>query len=545
MPPILAEAKAWIQREFFKRFPLEFLRQACFTIDEHDTEHPIKRFPIKDYTPVIVKEFLENKRLFVAKSRQIMATWHFAALALWQAMFFPYQKVFIISKKESDAFELVKRIRHIYSALPNWLQALCPLDRKLRDQPQGFLYFANGSEIRGLPQGPDQIRMFTASLILIDEASFLDLLEETYGACVPAVAGGGKLVVFSSAGSSYFGSLVEIKGSESYEKISESEFLKEFGEKVQRGVFKKKNSQGHTVLSLFYFADNDKNPETETGKIFETALVADYPGGKSSPKFRKEMMIDFSVGSGQPVFEYLPSLESSIKFDLSQLPAKLIATAKFYGGADWGLNKNNSAATVVMEDTDGRFWEVWEWAKTNVTPQEYSEAWHSCPFFDRLEWIAADPTMWNENQSRKEGYTSFARILEEEMPEHLKLKLIPAHGRSDIAAITRLDAFWKQVPLRYRVSMTCTQGWRELINLRYMATLDSKNSSEKIVDKDNHNWDCRKYIILSHPQSGNFVEAAKVGTLGYLNDVAAQARMIAEETGEDYQEVFNDLYQQG
>jgi hypothetical protein len=531
MSQSLAEAKALIQRELFKRFPLEFLRQACFTIDEHDAEHPIKKFPVKAYTPIIVKEFIENKRLFVAKSRQIMATWHFAALALWQAMFFPYQKVFIISKKENDAFELVKRIRHIYSALPKWLQALCPLDRKLRDQPQGYCYFANGSEIRGLPQGPDQIRMYTASLILIDEASFLDLLEETYGACVPAVAGGGKLIVFSSAGSSYFGSLVEIK-----DKVN-------FGQELQRGVYKKLNSQGIVVLTIHYSADDEKDVSTEVGRKFQEEMMKDYPGGRASPKYRKEMEIDFTVGSGQPVFEYLPSIEDSIKFDLSKLSPQLLATAKFYGGADWGLNKNNSAATVVMEDVDGRFYEVWEWAKTNVTPQEYSEAWHSCPFFSRLEWIAADPTMWNENQSRKEGYTSFARILEEEMPEHLKLKLIPAHGRSDIAAITRLDAFWKQAPLRYLISHTCPQGWRELVNLRYMPTLDSKNSSEKIVDKDNHNWDCRKYIILSHPQSGSFIAEAKVGTLGYLNDIADQARMIANETGGDYQEIFNSLYE--
>lgn len=523
------EAEAALRVELCRRNRLFWLKEYCRTIDEHDLNQPVKLFPIKPYTSVLVKAFETESRMYVAKSRQVMATWTFAALALHTAMFFPYRKVFVISKKELDAYELIKRIRHIYSALPKWMQELCPLDRKMNDQPQGYLYFKNGSEIRGLPQGADQIRMYTASLILIDEASFLDELEETYGACAPSVAGGGKIVVFSSAGSSYFASMVEIKDKA------------DFGEPVVKGVWQKRNSQGVLVTTVHYTADPDKDPETENGQKWFGQTIVDYLGGTSSAKWRKEMEIDFTVGIGEPVFEYLAKMEREIKFPPSILTERFLETCKFYGGLDWGT-RNNSAFTVVAEDLKGGFWVVWEWSDKKKTPEEVAREIRSCPYYSRLEWIAADPTMWTENQARKEGYTSFARILTEEIPEDLRLNLMPAHGRLDIAAITKLHAWWKMAPIKLRISEMCVILWRELMNLRFMDAGADKNPSEKLVDKDNHEWDTLKYIILSHPVAGVVEDRPKFGTIGYMNKIAEAARQIASETGESYEEVFQDLY---
>jgi hypothetical protein len=522
------KAKAVVLYELYKRNPLLWLRDCVKTIDEHDLTAPVKPFTIKPYTPFLVNAFMTEPRHYVAKSRQIMATWTHAALALHTAQFFPYRKVFVISKKEQDAHELVKRIRHIYSAQPRWLQEMCPLDKKINDQPQGTLTFRHGSEMRGLPQGADQIRMHTASLILIDEASFLDELEETYGACAPSVAGGGKIVVFSSAGSSYFGSMVEIKDRQ------------DFGVQVCRGVWQKRNSQGVLVTTVHYTADPEKDPATENGHKWFESMIVDYIGGVSSAKFRKEMEIDFTVGIGEPVFEYLAKMESEIKFRPSVLTPHFLDTCKFYGGLDWGT-RNNTAFTVVAEDLKGNFWVVWEWSDKKKSPEEVAREIRSCPFYPRLEWIAADPTMWTENQARKEGYTSFAKILIEEIPEELRLNLMPAHGRLDMAAITKLHAWWKMTPLKLRISEMCVILWRELLNLRFVDTSGDKNPSEKLVDKDNHEWDTLKYIILSHPTAGSHEEKPKYGTYGYLNKVAEAARSIASETGQNYEEIFNDL----
>lgn len=524
------QLKSLALKEFCKRQPIYWVENFLSSIDEHSAITPIRKFPKREYIRIIIKEFFANSRLFVAKSRQIFATWTFSALALYSAQFFSHQKVFIISKKQEDAFELIKRIRHLYMSQPTWLRALCPLARKLVDQPQGYLYFANGSEIRGLPQGPDQIRSYTASLIMVDEAAFLDLLEDTYGACVPAIAGGGKLVVFSSAGLSYFGSLVEIKDE------------KDFGTPVIEGVWKKLNSSGIPVLTIMFTADPDKNTLTEKGRDWFNEMIKDYPGGINSNKFRKEMLIDFTVGNGEPVFDYMADIESEIKFSFDEVVTpKFIEECEFYAGMDWGT-KNNAAFDVIAEDRKGDFWLVWELAIPGPTPNAWAEEVRKCPFYEKLVWIAADLNMWTNNQSRKEGYTNFARILQEEVEESNRLtKLMPTHGRNDLMAVNRIHSYWKTFK-RFRIANTCTNTLRELKNLRYVPTVGDKSSSEKLVDKDNHNWDCIKYILLSHPSAKVMTEKLTFGTLGYINKVAEMAREQASETGQPLEEVFNDFY---
>lgn len=525
----LALKKSLVMREYYKRNPLEWLRSCVKTIDEKDLMHPIKSFEIKPYTPFLVKEFIENNRLNVAKSRQVMATWTFAALALHTAQFYPYRKIFVISKKEGDAFELVKRMRHIYSSQPRWLRMICPLEKPFKDQAQGSILYKNGSECRGLPQGADQIRMNTASVILIDEASFLDQLEETYKACAPSAGDTGKIIVFSSAGTGYFGSMVEIKDK------------KDWGQELIPGLWKKVNSQGITCLVLHYTCDLNRNPKTENGMLWFQKVIKDYKGGMNNPDWQQEMEIDFTIRKGTVVFDYLTQMEQKLLFSITDHPASFWDLCKFYGGFDWGI-QNNAAFTCVAEDPTGKFWVVWEWNGKKKTPEQCAIAIRECPFFSKLEWIAADPTMWTENQARKDGFTSFYRIFNEEIPQELSLNLMAAHGRSDTQMVTKLHSWFTQPEPKMNVSYAAPDYWKELKGLKWAEVGQDKNLSEKLVDKDNHQWDSVKYIILSHPTAAIIVEKFKHGTLGHLNQVAEAARRISEETGEDYQEVFADLY---
>lgn len=525
----VALKKALVLREYYKRNPLEWLRECVRTIDEHDLERPVKAFGIKPYTPILVDEYLKNSRLYVAKSRQIMATWTFSALALHTAQFNAFRKVFVISKKEIDANELVGRMRHVYASQPKWLRNVCPLEKPFRDQPQGTIHYKNGSVCRGLPQGAEQIRSYTASVIIIDEASFLDELTETYKACGPSAGTTGKIIVFSSAGAGPFGEMCEIK-----EK-------KDWGEPIIPGLWRKVNSQGIPVLTLHYSCDPGKDPSTEEGKKWLDQVVKDYKGGINSPDWRQEMEIDFTISKGTIIFDYLTQMEPQLRFSITDEPPAFWDLCKFYGGLDWGI-QNNAAFTVIAEDPKGNFWLVWEWFGKRKSPEQAAIEIRECPFFDRLQWIAADPTMWTDNQSRKDGYTSFARIFSEEIPAHLALNLMAAHGRNDNAMITKLHAWFNLPEPKMKINYACGNYWQELKNLKWIEALPGKNSSEKIVDKDNHQWDSAKYIILSHPTAAVVEEKTKHGTFGHLNEVAAAARRIAEETGQDYQEIFYDMY---
>jgi hypothetical protein len=74
-----------------------------FTIDPHDGSHPIKRFPKKEYLEYLVDRWLKEHLLLVPKSRQIMASWIFTALYLWDAQFHEGRYNYFQSKKEEDS----------------------------------------------------------------------------------------------------------------------------------------------------------------------------------------------------------------------------------------------------------------------------------------------------------------------------------------------------------------------------------------------------------------------------------------------------------
>lgn len=205
----LAVHQSFLLRQAYRLNQLLWLEKEVKTHDEHDMESPIKPFPIKPYVAPILEEYKKRQVIFVGKSRQMMATWLFSALAVHLAQFFDYRLILCISKKQEDAFAVIERMRFIYTNQSPWLQKLCPLDRQMRDMPQGHMFFKNGSHIMGLAQGPDQVRMHTASLILSDESAFQDEFEATYTACNPSIFGGGKMVAFSSIAPGFFARVCE------------------------------------------------------------------------------------------------------------------------------------------------------------------------------------------------------------------------------------------------------------------------------------------------------------------------------------------------
>jgi hypothetical protein len=177
------------------------------TFDEHDKENPVKPFPVKPYLQPILEEIQNEDVVHLAKSRQMVISWLMIAYLLWEAQFFSYRLEAVFSKKEEDAHALVERAKFIYNYQPIWLKNLCGLDRKMRDMPYGNLFFMNGSKLKGLAQGKDQVRSYVPSTALIDEAAFQDKLEETYNACVPCCQ---KIITVSSANGGFFQRLTDL-----------------------------------------------------------------------------------------------------------------------------------------------------------------------------------------------------------------------------------------------------------------------------------------------------------------------------------------------
>jgi hypothetical protein len=188
--------------------PVEFSK-FCKTRDEHDLDNPIKQYPVKEkeYLGYMLNELATNSVVFIPKSRQVLVTWSCCLYILWVAMFNPHRLIFVQSKKQEDAAELVSlgedkspgRIQLLYEYLPEWLKIYSPLITAPR---YSRIEFKNGSKITGIAQGPDVLRQYTASVVYITEMAFQVKAREAYIALRPTLQSGkpgaGQLIVDST-----------------------------------------------------------------------------------------------------------------------------------------------------------------------------------------------------------------------------------------------------------------------------------------------------------------------------------------------------------
>lgn len=157
------------------------------TMDEHDQLTPYKRLPDLAYLRQVAWTWVYEPLLLVAKSRQIMMTWLFSAIAA-QQVFTPARRVAFICKKFESADANLERVNTIVNNLPPGL------GNPQVDRIKGYLSCpATGSLIQAVDENAEKaLRQFTFSWIYSDESSFQANLDEQYKAALPTVKGGGR-----------------------------------------------------------------------------------------------------------------------------------------------------------------------------------------------------------------------------------------------------------------------------------------------------------------------------------------------------------------
>lgn len=185
---------------------LETFSSHVRTKDEHaDGAESVKPFPgrtIKPYLWAFFDLVQENPVVLVEKSRQLMLTWAVCLYALWVAKFQQNRLIMIQSKKFEDAAALVyskdpmlARISFMEANLPDWLK-----NARMSDCREGYMLFSTSSQIIAIPEGGDQIRSRSPSLVISDEFAFQPEAENSWKAIKPLVDNrGGRFIGISSA----------------------------------------------------------------------------------------------------------------------------------------------------------------------------------------------------------------------------------------------------------------------------------------------------------------------------------------------------------
>lgn len=185
------DIKQIIAQEYVKcgKDPAYFMKKYCYI--QHPTRGRIL-FNLYPFQEKVLHLFRDNQYLMVLKSRQLGISTLAAGYSLWLMLFHKDKNVLALATTQATARNLVTKVQFMYDQLPKWLQLPAVEKNKLS------LRLKNGSKIQAKSSNTDSARSEAVSLLLIDEAAFVDNIEETYTAAQQTLATGGQCMALST-----------------------------------------------------------------------------------------------------------------------------------------------------------------------------------------------------------------------------------------------------------------------------------------------------------------------------------------------------------
>ena len=102
------------------------------------------------------------------------------------------KNILCIATKQETAKNMVTKVKFMYENLPSWLKIKADENNKLN------LRLANGSQIKATSASSDAGRSEAVSLLLIDEAAFIDNIGEIWASAQQTLATGGGCIALST-----------------------------------------------------------------------------------------------------------------------------------------------------------------------------------------------------------------------------------------------------------------------------------------------------------------------------------------------------------
>ena len=186
-----ASIKQAIQREYLEcaKNPAHFMKKYC--VIQHPKEGKIK-FNLYDYQENMLDEFTSNRYNIILKSRQLGISTLSAGYSLWMMLFHADKNILVIATGKDTAKNLVTKVRVMYEGLPSWLKTNVEETNKLS------LRFKNGSQIKAIASNESAGRSEALSLLILDEAAFIDKVDVIWTAAQQTLATGGDCIALST-----------------------------------------------------------------------------------------------------------------------------------------------------------------------------------------------------------------------------------------------------------------------------------------------------------------------------------------------------------
>ena len=187
----MSNLKKVIRSEYLKcaKDPVHFMRKYCYI------QHPQRgriQFNLYPFQEKVLTLMRDNPYSIILKSRQLGISTLSAGYSLWLMLFQKDKNILCIATKQETAKNMVTKVKFMYENLPSWLKVDAAENNKLN------LRLKNGSQIKATSASSDAGRSEAVSLLLIDEAAFIDNIGEIWASAQQTLATGGGCIALST-----------------------------------------------------------------------------------------------------------------------------------------------------------------------------------------------------------------------------------------------------------------------------------------------------------------------------------------------------------
>ena len=180
-----------IKDEYIKcaRSASYFMKKYC--VIQHPTRGKIP-FHLYQYREEALTDFQEHDRTIILKSRQLGISTLIAGYALWMILFQNDKNVLVVAIDQNTSKNLVTKVRVMFDNLPSWMKLKAVESNKLS------MRLSNGSQIKAVSSTGTSGRSEALSLVIIDEAAFVDGAEELWASLQQTLSTGGEGILLST-----------------------------------------------------------------------------------------------------------------------------------------------------------------------------------------------------------------------------------------------------------------------------------------------------------------------------------------------------------
>ena len=187
----MSDLKKIIRQEYVKcsQDPVHFMRKYCYIQHPQRGRIPFQLYPFQEK---VLKLFKNNDYTTILKSRQLGISTLAAGYSLWLMTFHKDRNVLALATTQATSRNLVTKVQFMWENLPSWLKVDSAENNKLS------LRLTNGSKIQAKSSNADAARSEAVSLLIIDEAAFIDNIAETWASAQQTLATGGGAIILST-----------------------------------------------------------------------------------------------------------------------------------------------------------------------------------------------------------------------------------------------------------------------------------------------------------------------------------------------------------